>query len=76
MATKSNRALLDEIYSSIGQISRINDKVRERAFASGREDLWRTYEVGHAAQVALAGYVVAAQQVGDAFYDNDPIEED
>ena len=71
MATKSNRAMLDEIYSSIGQISTANDKVRERAFNSGREDLWRTYEVGHAAQVALAAYVVAAQQVSDAFYDND-----
>jgi hypothetical protein len=71
MADKSNQEILNEIYDMIDLVRKINDKVRDRAFNSGREDLWRTYEVGHNAQVALAAYVVAVQQASNAFYDSE-----
>ena len=58
-----NRPVLNELYDMIDSVRRINDQVRDLAFNSKREDLWRTYEVGHNAQLALASYVVAIQNL-------------
>ena len=65
MANENNKTILNDVYDMIAVVSRINDECRDRAFNSKREDLWRAYEVGHAAQVALAAYVVAIQSLED-----------
>lgn len=63
MSDESSRDFLNDVYDMIDSVRKINDVIRDAAFESKREDLWRAYEVGHSAQVALAGYVVAIQQV-------------
>lgn len=63
MSDESSRDFLNDVYDMIDSVRKINDVIRDAAFESKREDLWRAYEVGHNAQVALAGYVVAIQQV-------------
>ena len=56
---------INYLYEMIDDIRGMNDEIRDKAFNSGREDLWRTYEVGHAAQIAVASYVVAMQSLGE-----------
>lgn len=52
-------AARNKIYDMIDEVRVVNDAIREQAFNGKREDLWRLYEVGHNAQLALAAYVVA-----------------
>lgn len=66
-----NKTVVNELYDMIDAVRAVNDQVRDRAFNSGREDLWRAYEVGHNAQVALAGFVVAVQKSSEAFFDDE-----
>lgn len=49
------------VYEMIDTVRELNDAIRGEAFNNNREDLWRLYEVGHQAQLALAAYVVALQ---------------